>query len=839
MPQWRRWLIDLLAVSLLVALIVCGAVALARPEVRLSAADADARRTLGMFWAQEHNDSEVYRWAQPASRLRLFGFEQRAPLLLRMRVSASRPADQPLVPLTLPGASLSFPLAREWREYTLLLPAPPHDAEGRLVALEALPDPPYPEKRKLGFALTSLVVTPNPLAFADRLPDPGRLMFLVLLCDAAFVALRRRLARGPALALTLAGALALGAWMLLVPMAAGYWLPNLWVVLALIWLLLLAPPATRALRARLAGDGRALAAGVALLVAAVLLLPLQQGWSNLLGWPALVAAMILLAAALPPAPPPEAEAAEAAPRWLAPALLGITLVALALRLLALGSLPPGLWRDEARHGLLALRILHDPSYRPVYVPNVADIPALLFYLAAVPIGLWGAHEWTIRLVPALAGALTPLALFWMARPLWGWRAALLAAALLAVALWHVALSRLAFAATLGPPLTLLALGAVWRALHAPRPAARLGWAVLAGAATGMSVYAYHPSRLTPLLVALALPVLLGRVWGRWRAALPAAALAVLIACAVGWPLARYAIENRDGFSRRVGQTSVFNPDSLEIRAPLGRLEENLALHLGIWLERGDHIGRHNLPDAPQLDPPTGALFALGLALALAWWRDRRMRLLFLWIAVALVPGLFAIEAPHAVRTVEVIAPSMLLAGIGGVALLDWLRAIRWVWALRWAAPALLAGILLLNGVRYFVVWPALRSTYEQFYIAETHIGNLAQRLARDPAVQSQATRLYVPTGPSADEMVQYLTADLPVGGFDGAALTPAPGPSALLLAYGDNPKVPPERAAQALGPGAQQLAIGPRSPLTGNPEYVLYGLGGDAAQIAQRALASP
>ncbi|KPV52287.1 hypothetical protein SE17_16385 [Kouleothrix aurantiaca] len=304
-------------------------------------------------------------------------------------------------------------------------------------------------------------------------------------------------------------------------------------------------------------------------------------------------------------------------------------------------------------------------------------------------------------------------------------------------------------------------------------------------------------------------------------------------------MARYAIENRDSFSRRVGQTSVFNPDSLEIRAPLGRLEENLALHLGIWLERGDHIGRHNLPDAPQLDLPTGLLFALGMALALVWWRDRRVRLLFLWLAVALVPGMFAIEAPHAVRTVEVIAPSMLLAGIGGVALLERLRATHFAWALRWAAPALLLGILALNGVRYFLIWPALPSTYEQFYIAETHIGDLAQRLARDPAVQSQATRLYVPTGPSTDEMVQYLTAELPVGGFDGAALTPAPGPSALLIAYGDNPKVPPERAAQALGPGAQQLALGPRSPLTGNPEYVLYGLGDAAAQIARRVIGSP
>ena len=40
------------------------------------------------------------------------------------------------------------------------------------------------------------------------------------------------------------------------------------------------------------------------------------------------------------------------------------LLALALRMWDLGGLPFGLWRDEARHGLVALRILDDPDYRP-------------------------------------------------------------------------------------------------------------------------------------------------------------------------------------------------------------------------------------------------------------------------------------------------------------------------------------------------------------------------------------------------------------------------------------------------------------------------------------------
>ncbi len=128
----------------------------------------------------------------------------------------------------------------------------------------------------------------------------------------------------------------------------------------------------------------------------------------------------------------DAEAQPLSQRTIALALAAITLLALALRLNNLDSLPLGMRRDEARHGLLALRILNDPAYRPVYVPNIADIPALLFYLAAVPIRLFGAHPWTVRLIPALAGALTPLTLYFAARPLFGTRVALVAAALLAV-----------------------------------------------------------------------------------------------------------------------------------------------------------------------------------------------------------------------------------------------------------------------------------------------------------------------------------------------------------------------------------------------------------------------
>ena len=357
---------------------------------------------------------------------------------------------------------MRFQIRREWRRYMTLLPAPPRDAEGRAIKLHSLVDPPHDDSRDLGLALDWFAATPQPRTPLDRLPDAGRLAFLVVLGLLGYAALRRtgtaaqsrccwrwrRLSR-----------LAAALWQRREPWPTGYRTCGCWCWPAG-WRCCF-PESCRGCGVvnRISQLGRR---SVGRVGAGVTLLPLQQPWSSATGWALLLGGTILLAAALPALP--TAEANPLSRRSVMLALSAITLLALALRLAGLDGLPLGMWRDEARHGLLALRILHDPAYRPVYVPNVADIPALLFYLAAVPIQLFGAHAWTVRLIPALAGALTPLALYFAARPLFGTRAALLAAALLAVSAWQLALSRLAFAATLGPPLTLLAIGLVWRAL---------------------------------------------------------------------------------------------------------------------------------------------------------------------------------------------------------------------------------------------------------------------------------------------------------------------------------------------------------------------------------------
>src|SRR5215813_5655427 len=85
-------------------------------------------------------------------------------------------------------------------------------------------------------------------------------------------------------------------------------------------------------------------------------------------------------------------------------------------------------------------------YRPVYVAERGvNLPALGFYVFAVPLAFGPIRPWSLRPVTALAGTLCVLPLFALVRRTTGRTdAALFAAAFLACSSWAVSVSRLSF-----------------------------------------------------------------------------------------------------------------------------------------------------------------------------------------------------------------------------------------------------------------------------------------------------------------------------------------------------------------------------------------------------------
>jgi 4-amino-4-deoxy-L-arabinose transferase-like glycosyltransferase len=840
-PRHRwAWLVDTLILAALITTIVLAATWVAQPRLRTQAAANDSDRALVGFWPAEQNGADTFRWSRTDSALRLFGFEQQAPIALRLRLTAVRDPGQPPALLTVGGTDQLPPVVIQplaWRRYSFVLPAPQRGDEAPLLTLHTSAAEFANESRDLGIALSNVEAIQYPLAPVQRLPAASRLAFLVLLGLLIHTALRRfGVAPTAALVATALLAGALGVGIARVPGQVAYWLPNMWFACAAGWVILALSPLMRVLRRPSVPPPAIVPLGLCMLAAAQALLPIAQPWSSAVGWALLLGGGLLLVAGLPPLESITPLRARAP----VPALIVGGLLVLAWRLYGLDQLPFGMWRDEARHGLLALRILHDPQFRPVYVPGVADIPALLFYLDAVPIGLFGPHPWTVRLVPALAGALTPLALYWMVQPLFGRRVAVLSAGLMAASVWHNALSRLGFAATLGPPLTTLAIGLIWRALQPGPSRQRYMQAGLAGASCGLAVYAYHPSRLAPIVVALTVAIILGRDLRAWRMATARLAIAALFMLLVLGPLIDYGLNDPEGYTERLDQTSIFNPDASAGHAPARRIEQNARLILGMWNEHGDENARHNLSGAPMLDPLTGAAFVVGVGMLLLRLRDHRARLVLLWLGVMLLPALMSNQEPHAVRTVEAIAPSMVLAGIGATALLGWVRELRpWRFnpRLGWAlGGGLLMCVLALNTWRYFVTWPATTGAYHEFYVADTHIGEVVQRLASTAGSPATGYQIFLPQARGDNEVLDYLTYGIAVHSFvKGRAVATQCG-GALLIAYDIQPAADMQQARRVLGPSAMIVGAGPHSPLDGRPEFVIYSCDATARPFVTRAL---
>ena len=119
-----------------------------------------------------------------------------------------------------------------------------------------------------------------------------------------------------------------------------------------------------------------------------------------------------------------------------------------------------------------------------YSPFAAGQPTGTLYLASVSTWIFGSTIFAIRLVPAVAGILTVVALFAYGRRNFGSCTAALAAAMLAFSSWHIGISRLAIPLAAWPLVGLLTAGALCEALRATRPGPADRSVALVGARRG-------------------------------------------------------------------------------------------------------------------------------------------------------------------------------------------------------------------------------------------------------------------------------------------------------------------------------------------------------------------
>ncbi|MEM8532318.1 MAG: hypothetical protein AAGF95_15850 [Chloroflexota bacterium] len=826
-------------------------VLVANPHIFFAAGDGTDERFLVRFHGSEQNDTEQFRWSQPDGVVFLYGFDGRpAQLELRMVGTREPDAEPAVLRPSVAGRELNpIYITPEWRNYTLVVPTNP--TGDTAVQLTSNVYQPEGDRRILGVAVSHVDV--KMLGTGSVLPPLTRTLFLLSWPLGAWLLLWRlgvniRIAFGAGMVLACLAGLAAA-----YPLTSGYLVPTIWWPwwpLFALPLLALAPAISRGahrLLARLQSYGQLMLwGGLALMALALTTLPrtdtITPGLVGLLGGTVVTLAGIytvfraqkcknltsaLLASAVPH-------------RFEIGALAALTALAIGLRLYQLDVLPLGLWRDEARHGLLALRIWEDPSFRPVYVVTGADLPALLFYLMAPVVGILGPEVGNVRMVSALLGALTPLALWWAARPIVGPRAAFLAAALLTWSSWSLSMSRWGFPATLDQVLLLTAVGIIWRVvdqIEAAEDQSKVRFRVVAGAmlaglCAALAVYAYHSGRMAPIIMAVLTTLRLGNSLMLWRRALPALVAAILVGLIALVPILSFIADDYGDYNRRVSYVSVVNSSDPTMHAPLLLVLQNTYRYLLMWHVSGDANGRHHAPEAPMLDPVAGACLLLGIGIALIGLPHRKISIVLIWIALGLVPGIFSIEAPHAMRSLGALAPACILAGLGLSAIL---HVIQTTSTQRYIT--LLAGscvlVISLVGNTWLYFWQMARDplVYHEFDIATTTMARIARLPfeTKDPALRD--VQVYLPAELDRKDIKRLLTSRVPTEAFSRNQLSTPPGAQAIILLPSDAPSERREAALASLGPDASQIAAVPHYPNSDQPIFLAYGVGDQAHRL--------
>ncbi|MDA0988486.1 MAG: glycosyltransferase family 39 protein [Chloroflexi bacterium] len=170
-------------------------------------------------------------------------------------------------------------------------------------------------------------------------------------------------------------------------------------------------------------------------------------------------------------------------------LLGVLAIALFLRLFLLKDMPFGLWYDEGIHGMSAVKMLEDSSYRPIFVP-AANVASATIFLQAISIWVFGRNTVALRLPSVFLDIGVILLLYFLARRFLGWRIALVVAFLVAVSSWDINWARSAMPGVTAP---LLAVASMLSFLWALRRNTLASYA-LAGVVLGSGIWFYQAVR---------------------------------------------------------------------------------------------------------------------------------------------------------------------------------------------------------------------------------------------------------------------------------------------------------------------------------------------------------
>ncbi len=401
----------------------------------------------------------------------------------------------------------------------------------------------------------------------------------------------------------------------------------------------------------------------------------------------------------------------------------IFLLAVALRVYRLDSVPPPINQDEAVHAydarcLLALGKDHYGESWPIFFRAFRDFHPGPFVYLLIPLqAIFGMNVWTTRLPGALIGALGVWLLYLLIRRIYNDRAAAMAAAFLAVSPWHLHLSRLAFEASTCPTLVVLAILMLVVAVRrrdeslgaSPNRGELFCW-LASGVVLGLVSWTYHAMRVFIPLLLLGLIVNYRSHLRRfmavrqfrtavivWTAGLFVGLLPFLWAWA--W--------HPDEAWARATSVSIFHA-AAGFTDTATKFLQNYARNVSpdFYFVNGDHSLIQSVGGYGQLHYYCVLLIPLGLYRVVRRWRDEPFtRLAVWWVLISPIPASLAVCASgHCLRSVGGLPAYQILAALGAdLALASALRRSRRCYLISLLAGTLVVAVNAAYFLRIFFV----------------------------------------------------------------------------------------------------------------------------------------
>ena len=399
-------------------------------------------------------------------------------------------------------------------------------------------------------------------------------------------------------------------------------------------------------------------------------------------------------------------------KWKLAVVVAILLVAAFLRLYQLGDVPPGLEHDEVTSWQMADSVL-DGQFRIYFTESYGHEP-IFSYLMALSVAAFGPNWLGVRFWAPFLSLFGLATTYALARRLFDWRVAVVAAGSMAVTVWPIFFARLGLRLNLLPALLCATALAFWNGLETPLSAdgklPRQGWRcfLLAGLLMGATLHTYMASRAAPILLAAFVVYLAlfhrSMLRGRWLAVGAVFLLTALLVTPMTWYILTHpAAEVRAG--------QVNEPLIQLLRGNPKPVLHNALIVVGMFGFTGEPYWQVNVSNRPVfVEPVTILLFYGGLLLALWRWRQPRFAFLLVWLAVGLSPSIITADPPSFPRAFAALPVTFILPGL----------ATRVLWA-RWRRilPAALTLAFVFNvGLTYrdyFVEWaadPDVRYTFQ-------------------------------------------------------------------------------------------------------------------------------